>query len=177
VKLIVLFGRFHRWLWGFRLFRSYGDLCNNRETGRSTCSPLSGFGHPLFPVLYSPHNGFKIHTPIGVGSATPACEPVFKHSVGPLLLSGYSMSASAAPLSGPCEAHCPFRPLSRWLWGFRLFRSYGGLCSNRETGRSTCSLLSGFGRSLFPVLDSPHNGFKIHTPIGVGSATPLRTGF
>jgi hypothetical protein len=88
------------------------------------------------------------------------------------------MSASAAPLSGPCEAHCPFRPLSRWLWGFRLFRSYGGLCSNRETGRSTCSLLSGFGRSLFPVLDSPHNGFK-RAPPGASHplARPTRFGF
>jgi hypothetical protein len=36
----------------------------------------------------------------------------FKHSVEPWLLSGFSMFASTAPLSGPCEAHCPFRPHS-----------------------------------------------------------------
>jgi hypothetical protein len=35
-----------------------------------------------------------------------------------MVSSGHSMFASPAPLSGPCEAHCPFRPLSPLALGF-----------------------------------------------------------
>jgi hypothetical protein len=44
--------------------------------------PDSRFRLPVNTVLESPHNGFKILTTIGVGSATPT-GPGFKHSVEP----------------------------------------------------------------------------------------------
>ncbi len=57
---------------------------------------------------------------------------------------------------------------------FGAFGSSGLTVACATTGSLTTQLAARLPArfSAPPVLESPHNGFKIHTPIGVGSATP-----
>jgi hypothetical protein len=84
MKLIVLLtSRFPPGLWGIQLFRLSGAWATIREPDRSTSNPLAGFGFSQISVPESPHNGFKILTPIGVDSATPLELVCFQRSMLP----------------------------------------------------------------------------------------------